>query len=439
MTKSSNLRYVKKTNALFLGFILLFLVTELLIAVISIMDVNISIVPTLFVSQGIILVPSLIFIVCERVELSEWVPFKKIKWSTFWLTILFTICISPFISFINVLSQLFTTNIVAELSGEFLAVSPLALLFIVGFFGPFCEEFTFRGVIYHGLGMSGRIPAAILVSALFFGLMHMNLNQFSYAFVLGLAFGLINEATGSILPSLIMHILINSVNVGMQYIADFAMTASGEAPEGLAGALSELDTGTDDILLVAGMLLIPALIGLALSIVVFIAICKNEGSLARMQSMFKPGKHSPSQEGSMPPEERSISPDEGTTSMEEGSISPEEGATSSVEGSTSPEEETMSSDEGTMSLGEGTASSAEGSTYSEDGATFSEERSTSPEGAAALSASGQETISETAPVAGASVKEAKCPVITATGWIAIGICVMVIVASDLLSNVFDML
>ena len=439
MTKSSNLRYVKKTNALFLGFILLFLVTELLIAVISIMDVNISIVPTLFVSQGIILVPSLIFIVCERVELSEWVPFKKIKWSTFWLTILFTICISPFISFINVLSQLFTTNIVAELSGEFLAVSPLALLFIVGFFGPFCEEFTFRGVIYHGLGMSGRIPAAILVSALFFGLMHMNLNQFSYAFVLGLAFGLINEATGSILPSLIMHILINSVNVGMQYIADFAMTASGEAPEGLAGALSELDTGTDDILLVAGMLLIPALIGLVLSIVVFITICKNEGSLARMQSMFKPGKHSPSQEGSMPPEERSISPDEGTTSMEEGSISPEEGATSSVEGSTSPEEETMSSDEGTMSLGEGTASSAEGSTYSEDGATFSEERSTSPEGAAALSASGQETISETAPVAGASVKEAKCPVITATGWIAIGICVMVIVASDLLSNVFDML
>ncbi len=369
MTKSSNLRYVKKTNALFLGFILLFLVTELLIAVISIMDVNISIVPTLFVSQGIILVPSLIFIVCERVELSEWVPFKKIKWSTFWLTILFTICISPFISFINVLSQLFTTNIVAELSGEFLAVSPLALLFIVGFFGPFCEEFTFRGVIYHGLGMSGRIPAAILVSALFFGLMHMNLNQFSYAFVLGLAFGLINEATGSILPSLIMHILINSVNVGMQYIADFAMTASGEAPEGLAGALSELDTGTDDILLVAGMLLIPALIGLALSIVVFITICKNEGSLARMQSMFRPGKHSPSEEG----------------------------------------------------------------------ATFSEERSTSPEGIAALSASGQETDSETAPGAGASMKEAKCPVITATGWIAIGICVMVIVASDLLSNVFDML
>jgi hypothetical protein len=166
-----------------------------------------------------------------------------------------------------------------------------------------------------------------------------------------------------------MHILINSVNVGMQYIADFAMTASGEAPEGLAGALSELDTGTDDILLVAGMLLIPALIGLALSIVVFITICKNEGSLARMQSMFRPGKHSPSEEG----------------------------------------------------------------------ATFSEERSTSPEGIAALSASGQETDSETAPGAGASMKEAKCPVITATGWIAIGICVMVIVASDLLSNVFDML
>ena len=411
MNKASDLSYVKKTNALFLGFILLFMAMELVIGVLAVMDVNIAIVPTLFISQSIILVPSLVFVVIECIELKEWVPFKKIKWSTFWLTILFTMCLSPFISFINVLSQLFTTNIVAELSGEFLSVSPLVLMFVIGFFGPFCEEFTFRGIIYHGLSKSGRTLAAILVSALFFGLMHMNLNQFSYAFILGLAFGLINEATGSIFPSLIMHILINSVNVGMQYIADYGMTLSGESPEGLAGALSELDAGTDDILMIAGVLLIPALIGLALSIVVFIAICRKEGSLDRIRSLFKQKKPSPSEEGSASPH-----------------VSEQETSSGAVA-------EAVSRDNTVTSSGAGSEAESESTAGSEAVTETEAEAEAGPEtGAASISApeAGVASISE--PEAPASVKKAKCPVITASGWIAIAICVLVIAASDILSQ-----
>ena len=411
MNKASDLSSVKKTNALFLGFILLFMAMELVIGVLAVMDVNIAIVPALFISQSIILVPSLVFVVIECIELKEWVPFKKIKWSTFWLTILFTMCLSPFISFINVLSQLFTTNIVAELSGEFLSVSPLVLMFVIGFFGPFCEEFTFRGIIYHGLSKSGRTLAAILVSALFFGLMHMNLNQFSYAFILGLAFGLINEATGSIFPSLIMHILINSVNVGMQYIADYGMTLSGESPEGLAGALSELDAGTDDILMIAGALLIPALIGLALSIVVFIAICRKEGSLDRIRSLFKQKKPSPSEEGSASPH---VSEQETSSGAVAEAVSRDNTVTSSGAGSESESESTAGSEAGTKT-------EAEAEAGPETGAVSISE----PE-------AGVASISE--PEAPASVKKAKCPVITASGWIAIAICVLVIAASDILSQ-----
>lgn len=411
MNKASDLSSVKKTNALFLGFILLFMAMELVIGVLAVMDVNIAIVPALFISQSIILVPSLVFVVIECIELKEWVPFKRIKWSTFWLTILFTMCLSPFISFINVLSQLFTTNIVAELSGEFLSVSPLVLMFVIGFFGPFCEEFTFRGIIYHGLSKSGRTLAAILVSALFFGLMHMNLNQFSYAFILGLAFGLINEATGSIFPSLIMHILINSVNVGMQYIADYGMTLSGESPEGLAGALSELDAGTDDILMIAGALLIPALIGLALSIVVFIAICRKEGSLDRIRSLFKQKKPSPSEEGSASPH---VSEQETSSGAVAEAVSRDNTVTSSGAGSESESESTAGSEAGTKTEAEAEAGPETGA------ASISE-----PE-------AGVASISE--PEAPASVKKAKCPVITASGWIAIAICVLVIAASDILSQ-----
>jgi hypothetical protein len=55
-------------------------------------------------------------------------------------------------------------------------------------------------------------------------------------------------------------------------------------------------------------------------------------------------------------------------------------------------------------------------------------------GAASISEpeAGIASISE--PEAPASVKKAKCPVITASGWIAIAICVLVIAASDILSQ-----
>ena len=45
----------------------------------------------------------------------------------------------------------------------------------------------------------------------------MNLNQAAYAFLLGLMFAVLVEATGSILPSMIAHMLLNSSQVLMMY------------------------------------------------------------------------------------------------------------------------------------------------------------------------------------------------------------------------------
>ncbi len=288
MNRDADLRYIKNTNRLFLSLILLYLVLEFLIAVISTKNIELSIVASLILSQGALIVPALIFISAGRLEFREWVPFKKIRWSTFWLTILFTLCISPFAVWINLLSQLFTTNIIAELADELLSEPPAILILIIGILGPFCEEFAFRGVIYHGLRRAGLVLASIFAAGLFFGLMHMNLNQFCYAFVLGVAFGFLTEATASIIPSLIVHLCINTFNVGLEFLADYAYSAFGGDSSGLSSAISETNITKNEIFYIAGLYMVPALIGLVLSIVVFIAICRREGSLSRIQSLFKP-------------------------------------------------------------------------------------------------------------------------------------------------------
>ncbi|MCR4657988.1 MAG: CPBP family intramembrane metalloprotease [Lachnospiraceae bacterium] len=286
MPGNAEKKYVRKTNNLFLILILLYLALEFFVTLITGRDIEFGITASLILSQGSLILPALIFIAAERLDIKEWAPFKKIRWSTFGLTILFTLCISPFVTLINLLSQLFTTNFVAELAEELFSEPPLLMMVMIGVIGPFCEEFTFRGVIFHGLRKSGRVLAAIIVSALFFGLMHMNLNQFCYAFFLGIAFALLTEATGSLIPPITMHLCINSSNIGMEFIADFLYSSFNGGSEGLAELFSESEVTRDEIFYIAGIYMIPGLIGLALSIVVFIAICRNEGSLEHIKSLF---------------------------------------------------------------------------------------------------------------------------------------------------------
>ena len=75
------------------------------------------------------------------------------------------------------------------------------------------EEFFFRGVFFAGFKRSGGARKAILWSALFFGLFHMNLQQFLYAAFIGLVLAVMRELTGSMWPGMILHFVNNGLSV----------------------------------------------------------------------------------------------------------------------------------------------------------------------------------------------------------------------------------
>lgn len=92
---------------------------------------------------------------------------------------------------------------------------PLGILSMT-IIGPVLEEMLFRGGIEGWMLRSGKSPAmAIVISALIFGLIHMNPVQIPFAFVLGLLFGWLYYRTGSLLPAILGHILNNSLAVVM--------------------------------------------------------------------------------------------------------------------------------------------------------------------------------------------------------------------------------
>ena len=89
---------------------------------------------------------------------------------------------------------------------------PIWITFIsVSIFAPLFEEWLCRGMVLRGLLQKGKPVAAIVVSALFFALLHANPWQALPAFMLGLLFGYVYYKTGSLKLTMLMHCVNNTL------------------------------------------------------------------------------------------------------------------------------------------------------------------------------------------------------------------------------------
>lgn len=121
---------------------------------------------------------------------------------------------------------------------------------------PIGEELLCRGIILHygqrafaGIG-TGQTSfwIANVIQALLFGIMHANVVQGSYAFILGLGLGYLRHRYNSLYPSMLTHFLINFLST---FVLGYLLAG---VPETLFGAALLL-------LLGAGITVISVLIG----------------------------------------------------------------------------------------------------------------------------------------------------------------------------------
>lgn len=95
--------------------------------------------------------------------------------------------------------------------------NPLKILFVV-ILAPLIEEYLFRKQLIDRTRSYGE-KTAVFLSAFTFGLFHLNLFQFFYAFGLGLVFAYIYVRTGRLRYSTILHSIINFLgSVAAPYI-----------------------------------------------------------------------------------------------------------------------------------------------------------------------------------------------------------------------------
>lgn len=94
----------------------------------------------------------------------------------------------------------------------------ITYLYTIGI-GPIMEELIFRGAVLNRLRLASYpFWIANLIQAALFGIFHMNWVQGIYAFLWGSLLGLVYQATGSILASILAHIIFNSTNYLLSWL-----------------------------------------------------------------------------------------------------------------------------------------------------------------------------------------------------------------------------
>ena len=134
------------------------------------------------------------------------------------INVLWVIVITLFISF--ALNNIITMSPLIGLSegyaraNESFYASTLVIELIgSAILSPIMEELVFRGIVFGNMRKIMNVPQAVFLSALLFGLIHFNIVQFVYAFLLGLVLAAFMYKSGHVYAAMIGHIAANAFAV----------------------------------------------------------------------------------------------------------------------------------------------------------------------------------------------------------------------------------
>ena len=237
---------------------------------------SISMLTTSIVIYALLIATTLVYTSAKGEKFVSSLGFKKIKPSTVFYTVLLTIVSGPMVTFANLLSQVFVPNTVLQASDQLLGSNFLMTFISAALIAPIAEEIVCRGFFANRFKRYMPLLASAIVSALLFAILHMNINQAFYAFVLGMIFFYANNASGSIVTSIIMHMLINGGNLLLLYsLSRFVSQLGGNIAEIAEQGRGNQNTMTTSLIFF-GVLSIGSFF---LSKMVINAIARNEGNL----------------------------------------------------------------------------------------------------------------------------------------------------------------
>ena len=176
-----------------------------------------------------LLVQGIFAVICVALFLGfRWTPVSVHYWNTrpfsviFWCIIAAVGTIAPSLWLQSVLD--FLPNFAGEELLDFIQHRWGYL--VVCILAPLAEEVVFRGAVLRTMlehWEGSKRWTAIIISALLFGLAHMNPAQIPHAFLMGVLLGWLYERSRSLIPCVVLHCANNTIA--------YLMTAAYPAPD----------------------------------------------------------------------------------------------------------------------------------------------------------------------------------------------------------------
>lgn len=209
---------VKNSNRFQLATISYFILGNLAFSLLfSALGITPNVVVGLLVSQVFMVGLSLlVYTLYTKSSLVTDFYVRPIHWKDGLICVGIAWCIMPLLSFINVLSQFFVQNQIQDAMAQLMSLPLLVTLFLTGVLPATLEELISRSVILRH-GQKKTVLVTCMASGMFFGFLHLNINQFLYAFIMGMVMCYIVMVTGSVLSSMIIHFVINATGTVMLY------------------------------------------------------------------------------------------------------------------------------------------------------------------------------------------------------------------------------
>ncbi len=173
------------------------------------------------------LIPVIIYIIVKKRPISELIALNPIDFKNILFIVAITFLLQPITMVINGVATLFFPNIVVDYITDMTVSPPWLVLISVAVMPSICEELMFRGIIFSEFRNESK-SMLIFFPAFYFGIMHMNINQFFYATFLGMIFGYFVIKTKSIFSSMIAHLVINGSQVILLYISQAFISEAEE-------------------------------------------------------------------------------------------------------------------------------------------------------------------------------------------------------------------
>jgi hypothetical protein len=206
------------------------------------------------------------------------VRFHLLSWKAVLLLFVIAIALELVTIEINIATSFIFSSYTTDMISTDVSSSPfLVSLICMAVLPAVFEELSFRGAFFQEYRAAYGAWAGALISGFLFGIYHMNMRQFIYAFLCGVFFALLIEATDSIASSMLLHFLMNTISCFAIYISSAfqeestQITAEAQRQYLLTQLLSFFPV---------------AVFGLALLVLCYIGLAKCCGRYEDIKAMF---------------------------------------------------------------------------------------------------------------------------------------------------------